>query len=382
MKILIAMDSYKNCCTSLEAAEAVEKGLLRADKDVEIVKLAVADGGEGTTEAVLSALGGEKVYLNVKDPLGREIKGYYGITERGEAVIEIAAASGLPLLQKHEINPLQATTYGTGQLIKDALERGCRKIYLGLGGSATNDGGAGMMQALGVKFLKDDGTEIGFGGGQLNKIADIDFTGLDSGLKDCKIVILSDVTNKLCGSEGASAVFGPQKGASREMVKLLDDNLKHFAEIIEKKTGKKVAELQGAGAAGGTPAGLMAFCCAEIYSGGGAILDLIEIEKHLINTDLVITGEGQTDFQTAFGKIPVKIAERARKYGIPVVAISGSIGKGAEAVYEKDIDAVISIMNRPMELSEALERGPQLIEEAAENVMRLWNCAREDRKRR
>ncbi|SET16828.1 glycerate kinase [Natronincola peptidivorans] len=371
MKVVIASDSFKGSCSSLEVAEAIERGIRKIDQDAEIVKIPVADGGEGTVDTLVIGTGGKYEEVEVVGPLGKKIKTKYGILEGNIAVIEMAAASGLPLLKEEERNPMVTTTYGTGEMIKAAMEKGCRKIFIGIGGSATNDGGVGMAQALGVSFKDQEGKEIGYGGENLINIYDIDLSNINSSLGETDIVIMSDVSNPLCGPNGAAHVYGPQKGATPEIVKLLDANLGYYAKVIKEKIGKDILDIPGAGAAGGLGAGLMAFCNASLCSGIEKILDLTNIEGHLADADLVITGEGQIDSQTVYGKVPVGVAKRAVKYDIPVIAIVGSVGEGASDVYAYGVDAIMDIINKPMPLREAVQNAPTLIEDTAENVMRI-----------
>lgn len=384
MKVVIAIDSYKGCCSSIEAENAAERGFRKAVSDMEIVKFPIADGGEGTEDAVRYALGGEKVFVPVIDPLAREIQSGYSIVQSGgkaSAVIEVAAASGLTLINERERDVLGATSYGTGQLIKDALARGCRKIYFGLGGSATNDAGAGMMQALGVKYFDADGTEVDFGntanaacGGKLGEVARIDISGIDQRIYDTEFIVLSDVKNVLCGEQGASYVFGPQKGASPEQVRLLDANLRHFGSLMEGVLGKPILRVPGSGAAGGIGASAAGFLNGKVCSGIDALLDILEIDKHLADADLVVTGEGRMDYQTAYGKVPVGIAMRAKKAALgrgrelPVAAIVGSTGERFEEVYEHGIDKVYLISEEPIPLEESIRRGTELIENTAERI--------------
>ncbi|GAA0316539.1 glycerate kinase [Bacillus carboniphilus] len=371
MKIVIASDSFKGSCSTVEVATAIEKGIRRIKKDAEIVKIPVADGGEGTVDALVLGTGGKYETVEVIGPLGNKISASYGILEGNVAVIEMASASGLPLLKKDELDPLKSTTYGTGQMIKAAIDKGCKKIFIGIGGSATNDGGVGMAQALGVSFKDQDGKEIGFGGAELARLTDIDTTQLDPRIKETEIIVMSDVTNPLCGEKGASYIYGPQKGATPEIVKQLDANLKHYASVIEKKLGIDVLDVPGAGAAGGLGAGLVAFCNVELYPGVEKILEVTGIDRHLLDADLVITGEGRIDSQSIYGKVPVGVAKRAARHKVPVIAIVGSIGEGAAEVYAHGVTAVLDIIPKPMSLEEAMDNASSLIEQAAENVMRV-----------
>ncbi|HCJ58771.1 MAG TPA: glycerate kinase [Clostridiaceae bacterium] len=374
MKIIIASDSYKGSLSSSEVADACEAGIKKVI-EAEIVKMTIADGGEGTVDALVEARGGSYEHLVVSDPIGRNIKAKYGVIGDA-AVIEMAAASGLTLLKEDERNPLITTTYGTGQLIKGALDSGCRRIYIGIGGSATNDGGMGMAQALGVSFTDMAGNELGNGGGELSKLYDIDIKNLDPRILDTEIIIISDVTNPLCGEKGASNVYGPQKGADKEMIKILDNNLLHYSNIIRERLNKDILDVPGSGAAGGLGGGLIAILNAKICRGIETVLDLIGIDEHLKDSDLVITGEGKIDGQSIFGKVPVGVGKRAMKYNVPAIAIVGSVGEDYEKVYEHGINAVIDIVNRPMKLSEAVENASCLIEKAAENAMRIYSINR------
>lgn len=376
MKIIIAPDSYKGSMTALEAAESIEKGIKKATKycnaNCDVIKIPMADGGEGTVDAILNTINGKKVSVKVKDPLGRKIDSFFGIINDDTAVIEMAAASGLNLLTEEERNPMKTTSYGTGQLIKAALDYGCKNIIIGIGGSATNDGGAGMCQALGIKFLDNKGIEIGFGGDELCKINKIDTSGIDSRIKNTTLTIASDVKNILCGPNGASAIYGPQKGATNEMIKVLDENLRHFANVIKKDLKKDILNLPGSGAAGGLGAALMAFLNAKCLSGIDTVMKLTNFKEKVKVSDLVITGEGATDYQTLYGKVPYGVSKIAEKYNKPVICISGSLQEGYKELYDKGITALFSIVDRPMTLKESIERGEELLEKATENVMRLF----------
>ena len=376
MKILVAPDSFKGSLSSIQAANAIENGIKKAAQNykepVEVIKVPMADGGEGTVEAIVSANGGEIIKTRVLDPLGREIDSFFGVLPDDTAVIEMAAASGLNLLSKEELNPMKTTTYGTGQLIKKALDYGCKRIIIGLGGSATNDGGVGMCQALGISFLDNQGNQIGFGGGELHKINKIDTSCLDPRINGTIIIIASDVKNPLCGPEGASAVYGPQKGATPEMVEILDRNLKHFAAVIENQLNKEILNVPGSGAAGGLGAALMVFFGARVCMGINLVMDLIQLEEKIKNADMVITGEGSTDYQTLFGKVPLGIAKIAKKHNKPVICISGSLGKGYENLYSEGIEAFFSIVNKPMSLEEAMITGEVLLEEVTKDIFKVF----------
>jgi glycerate kinase len=371
MKILIAPDSFKGTNSSIRVIGRIEAGIKKVVPDAEIVRIPIADGGEGTVEALVLGAGGEYFTERVTGPMGEPVDAVYGVLANGAAVIEMAASSGLPLVPEGKRNPLAATTYGVGQLIKAALDRGCKRIVIGLGGSATNDCGVGMAQSLGVSFKDASGKELAHGGGPLAGLATVDIGGLDPRLKDVEITIASDVSNPLCGLTGASRIFGPQKGADENMVLQLDKNLAHVAETVKAQLGVDLAEQPGAGAAGGLGYAMLAFCGARMKPGIETVRDAVDLDKHLPACDLVITGEGKIDGQSAFGKVPVGVAGRVKKYGLPVLAIVGDIGDGAEAVYAYGVDSIMSSVNKAMPLSEALSRGGELLEEAAERAMRM-----------
>ncbi len=376
MKIIVVPDSFKGSLSAIQAATAIERGIQNAaprkEKPVEIIKIPMADGGEGTVEAIISAIGGRIVTATVLNPLGQATESFLGILPNNTAVIEMAAASGLNLIEPHLRNPLLTTTYGTGQLIQAALDNDCTDIIIGVGGSATNDGGVGMAQALGIKFTDENGSPLAFGGGMLDQLRHIDISGLDPRAKKVRFTVASDVKNPLCGSEGASAVYGPQKGATPEMVALLDQNLRHLAKVIQNHLGVDITEIPGSGAAGGLGGGLMAFLGAKLQSGIKIIMELTSFEEKLRDADLIITGEGATDFQTLFGKVPFGVAQVAKEYGKPVICISGSLGIGYEKLADAGIVAFFSIVDRPMALEEAMARGEALLEKTAENVLHTY----------
>ena len=377
MKVVIAPDSYKGCLSALEVAKAMERGVLSVFTSAEVRKIPIADGGEGTVAALVTATNGQLRQTEVTDPLGNKIIAHWGVLGDGRtAVIEMAAASGLPLVPKEKRDPRVTTTYGTGELIKAALAEGLAKIIIGIGGSATNDGGTGMARALGVRFLDAAGQEVAAGGGSLAEICQIDTTGLDPRLKNTEIVVACDVDNPLCGTRGASAVFGPQKGATPEMVQQLDAGLAKYASCARQATGRDVAEKAGAGAAGGLGAGLMFFTPAQLKPGVEIVLDAVGFSDIVRDADFVITGEGRTDFQTAFGKAPVGVAKVAKTHGAPVFCISGGLGEGADDVLAQGIDAVMSICDRPLSLEECMAAGAQLIEPAAARLSRIVMAVR------
>lgn len=371
MKIVIAPDSFKGSASAMEVAKAIEKGIKNYAPDVETVLVPVADGGEGTMDSLVSATGGKTVKVEVKNPLGETIIAEYGILGDGKTcVIEMASASGLYLIPEEKRNPLKATTYGTGQLIKKALDDGCRNFILAIGGSATNDGGIGMLQALGMKLLDESGKEVGFGGEELDRIVKIDDSEFDDRISKSSFLIASDVQNPLIGPDGASYVFGPQKGATPEMVELLDKKMESWANVVEKVTGISLHNHPGAGAAGGIGGAFQAFFPAEMRRGIDIVIEYTGLSKKLHGADVVFTGEGQIDFQTASGKTPMGVAQEAQKQGIPTIVITGSIGKGIDTLYQFGIKSIHSIVNGPMTLGEAMQRAPQLIEQKAEQLMR------------
>jgi len=372
MKITIAPDSFKESLTAVQAADAIARGLRRALPHSELVCAPMADGGEGTVEALVVATGGRFLTARVTGPLGETLEAPYGVLGDGEtAVIEMAAASGLPLVPPDRRNPLVTTTYGTGELIRAALDAGARKILVGVGGSATTDGGAGMAEALGAKLLNASGRSIARGGGALTHLARIDVSCLDERLKRTKILVASDVTNPLCGERGAARVYGPQKGATPAMVEQLDRALAHFAAIIRRDLGADVLHVPGAGAAGGLGAGLIAFLDATIRPGIELVIDAVRLRKRMAGSHWVITGEGQIDGSSAFGKTATGVASVARSLGIPVIALAGAIGDGAEAVHEHGIDAFFSITPRPMTQAEAFAKAASLLEDEAAEIGRL-----------
>jgi glycerate kinase len=374
MKIVIAPDSFKENLTSLEVASEIEAGLKRVWPDAQYVKVPMADGGEGTVQSLVDATGGEIVKVEVSGPLGDKVLASYGLLgDKRTAVIEMAEASGLPLVPKDKRNPLIATTYGTGELIKDAIARGVEEIILGIGGSATNDAGAGLAQALGVRFLNFGGAPIRelIAGGDLDDVQAVDMSGLDPGLARVRINVACDVTNPLCGEKGASRVYGPQKGATPEMVEQLDKNLAHFAHVIKRSIGADVADRPGAGAGGGIGAGLMAFTDAVLKRGVELVLAATKLEQHMQGADLAVTGEGRVDFQTAFGKTPSGVAEAAHKHGVPVVAIGGGLADDAGGVFAHGIDGLETATPNAMPLEVAISKSRQYLQDAGERVARL-----------
>lgn len=374
MKIVIAPDSFKGSISAVKACEAMEKGVRRVFPEAEVIKMPVADGGEGTVDAFACAVPCEIVERDVTGPLGDKVKARFAVLKDHTAVIEMAAASGLTLINEAKRNPLKTTSYGTGELIKAALDLGCTKVILGLGGSATNDGGVGLAQALGISFLDEGGSELGFGGGGLGRLTHIDCSARYEKTNKLKIIVASDVSNTLCGEKGASCVFGPQKGATEEMVRTLDKNLGHYAKVLKDQSGCDVKDIAGTGAAGGIAASLLAFFNTRIEAGIERILDTIGFNEHLNGADLVLTGEGKVDYQTAFGKVPAGVAARAKKRNIPVIAFAGGIGSGIETLYEMGINSVISITDKPMALLEAMANAEELLKSSVERCMLIFKA--------
>jgi glycerate kinase len=374
MKIVIAPDSFKENLTSLEVASEIESGLKRVWPDADYVKVPMADGGEGTVQSLVDATGGKIVKREVMGPLGDKVQASYGLLgDDGVAVIEMAEASGLPLVPKDQRDPLRATTFGTGELVTDAINRGVKEIIIGIGGSATNDAGAGMAQALGVRFHNARGMLITdpLGGGRLDEVVAIDMTQANAGLNRVRISVACDVTNPLCGEKGASHVYGRQKGATPQAIEQLDKNLAHFGRVIRRDLSLDIADEPGAGAGGGIGAGLMAFTNATLKRGVELVIAHTGLDKHMQGAGLAITGEGRVDVQTAFGKTPSGVAAVARKSGVPVVAIGGGLADDAAGVFAHGIDGLESATPNAMPLDEAIEKSRQYLQDAAERVARL-----------
>lgn len=371
MRILVAPDSFKGSLTAMEVAKNIKKGINSYDSKIDVELLPMADGGEGTVQSLVDATNGEIIEKEVNGPLGNKVKAFYGLLgDQKTAVIEMAAASGLPLVPEGKKNPLKTTTYGTGELIASALDAGAQKIIIGIGGSATNDAGVGMAQALGAEILDAEGQQIDFGGGNLDKIEKINLDKLDSRLQDVEVVVACDVDNPLYGKDGAAYVYAPQKGADPEMVKILDQNLRHFNQIAIKELNKDINKIPGAGAAGGLGAGLVAFLDAELKAGVDIVLDIIDFESYLKDVDLVITGEGMLDGQSIYGKTPVGVSRSAAKKDIPVIAIAGTLGEGVEKILDYGINSYFSIIDRPAELKEIIEKSPELLANLSEQIIR------------
>lgn len=369
MKIVIAPDSYKESLSALEVANAIEQGFREIWPDADYVKLPVADGGEGTVEAMVEATTGRVVEVDVTGPLGEPVTAFYGLSgDERTAFIEMAAASGLEQVPVALRDPLKTTSWGTGELIRHALDAGVDHIIIGLGGSATNDGGAGMVQALGAKLLDARHNDIGKGGAALDALAQIDISQLDPRLAACRIEVACDVTNPLIGKEGASAVFGPQKGATAETIDRLDTALAHYAQIIARDLGVDVLELAGGGAAGGMGAALYAFCGAQLRRGIEIVTDALQLDACVADADLVITGEGRIDSQTIHGKVPVGVAKVAKRYHKPVIGIAGSLTADVGIVHEHGLDAVFSVIYTICTLDDALKNAAENVRMTARNV--------------
>lgn len=369
MKIVIAPDSYKESLSAAEVATAIETGFRAVFPDAEYCSVPVADGGEGTVDALVAATGGRRIAATVTGPLGDPVAAFYGLSGDGTtAVIEMAAASGLALVPSAGRNPLRATSRGTGELILAALDAGARRFVLGIGGSATNDGGAGMLQALGVRLFDTSGDELGAGGGALAELARIGLDGLDPRLARCVLEVACDVDNPLVGPRGASAVFGPQKGATPAMVLELDANLAHFAVLMERATGVAVADVPGSGAAGGMGAAMLAVLGARLRPGIDIVMEAVGLEREVADADLVITGEGRIDSQTIHGKTPIGVARVAGRHGKPVIGIAGCLAADAAVVHAHGIDAVFSVLYRPCTVEEALRDAAANVEMAARNI--------------
>lgn len=375
MKFVIAPDSFKESLTALEVATAIETGFKRVFPDADYVKLPMADGGEGTVQSLVDATQGKLIECEVTAPLGDKVKSFFGLSGDGKtAIIEMAAASGLHLVPPEKRNPLLTTSYGTGELIKLALDLGVESFILGIGGSATNDGGVGMLQALGMQCLDSQDKPIGFGGAELANIVKIDvqqLDPLDPRLQQVHIEVACDVNNPLCGECGASAIFGPQKGATPEMVKQLDAALSHFAEIAERDCGKQIRDQDGAGAAGGMGGGLLLLPSVQLKAGIQIVLDRLHLIDYVKDADVVITGEGRIDAQSIMGKTPIGVARTAKQFNKPVIAIAGCLREDYDVVFDHGIDAVFPIIHQLGDLSDILKQGEQNLISTAQNVARV-----------
>jgi glycerate kinase len=369
---VLAPDSFKESMTAKEVCIAMEKGLRKVYPAANYVHVPMADGGEGTVQSLVDATGGQIRYIEVTGPLGEPVTAAYGLLGDGTtAAIEMASASGIHLVNKDNKNPLKTTTYGTGELIRECLNQGIREIIIGIGGSATNDGGTGMAEALGARFLDTKGNTLPRGGGSLGELASVDISSLDDRLQQVQLIVACDVTNPLCGEHGASQVFGPQKGATPEMVQQLEANLAHYADVVKQQLGKDVRDLPGAGAAGGLGAGLLIFTQAALQKGIEIVIEYTGLKQKLATADIVLTGEGGIDFQTKFGKTPYGVAQAAKQSGKKVIAVAGYIGEGIDTLYKEGIDAVFGIVPGASELGKLLVEGPQNVERTCENIARV-----------
>ena len=377
MKIVIAPDSFKESLTALEVADAIEQGFKKFYPHADSVRIPMADGGEGTVQSLVDALKGKVVEQSVTAPLGNKIQAFFGISgDNQTAIIEMAAASGLHLVSPAQRNPLKTTSFGTGELIKAALDLGVKKIILGIGGSATNDAGAGMLQALGVQLLDVNNQQISLGGENLSLISKIDLSKLDSRLQQVEILVACDVDNPLCGEKGASAVFGPQKGATPEIVQQLDRALFHFSDIVQQDLDLNIRDQAGAGAAGGMGGGLLLLPNVQLKAGVQIIIDAVNLNEQIKGADLVITGEGRMDSQTVHGKTPIGVAKAAKLFNKPVIAIVGSLKDDYEVVYKHGIDAVFPIIRQLKSLDETLKLGRENLISTAQNIARLYKLAK------
>ncbi len=377
MKIIICPDSFKGSLSASDAAAAIDAGVASAFSDAKRELIPLADGGEGTVDALTSVSGGQIINLEVAGPLGEPVQAYYGVMGDGKtAVIEMAAASGLDLVPSAKRDPRFTTTYGTGQLILDAYNRGYRSLIIGIGGSATNDAGTGALSALGVRFLDAHGQVLPPGGAALAHLSKIDTSAMKIDPSILNIRVACDVTNPLVGPEGASVVYGPQKGASSEIVRELDDALRNFASIVERDLGITIANTPGAGAAGGLGAGLMAFLDAHLESGIDIVLDVTRFDDRINDAHLILTGEGRVDRQTAFGKVISGVLKRAKRAGVPVVVIAGGVGEGSELLYPLGATGIFSIAPGPITLEESINSTRELLSRTAENIVRVYAAGR------
>lgn len=372
LKFVLAPDSFKESMTSKEACDAMERGIKKVIFDAECIKIPMADGGEGTLEALVEATKGKVYDVEVMSPLMEKITAHFGILGNSNtAVIEMSSASGIMLVPREKRNPLITTTYGTGQLIKAALDKGVSHLIIGIGGSATNDGGSGMITALGAKLLDKHGKELKVGGGELHKLHNIDISNLDPRIKDITVEVACDVKNPLIGENGASYIFAPQKGATKEMVEILESSLKNYADKIKEQFNIDISNIPGAGAAGGLGGGLLAFLNGDLKSGIELVINHTGLEEKIKNSDYVITGEGSLDKQTIFGKTPIGVSRIAKKYNVPAIAIAGKIGNDISDIYDEGVVAVFSILQKVTSLEKALEDGIENLEKTLENIARL-----------
>lgn len=371
-KIVIAPDSFKGSLCAIDASQAIRAGIEKYSTQFELIEIPMADGGEGTLDSLISNGRGKYVAVEVKDPLGRSIQASYGVMpEKQLAIIELARASGIELMKQEELNPMVTSTYGTGQLIKHALDAGYRSFIITLGGSATNDGGSGLLQALGMKLLDRNGKSVSCGGQGLAQVTDIDLSSFDPRIKESSFVIAADVQNPFIGERGASHVYGPQKGATPEMVVQLDRAMENWANVIQAQTGVAVHHMEGSGAAGGVGGALLAFCPTVIRRGIQVVMEYTGFYEQVKDASLIITGEGKVDEQTAYGKVIAGIAEVAKQQQIPVIVLAGTVGEGIEQLYSLGVTSIHSVLSEPMTLDEAKQQAATLIEKSSEQLIRL-----------
>lgn len=377
MKVVVAPDKFRGSLSAAEAARAIARGVMAADPSSLVDSVPMADGGEGTVDALVAATGGTISTVSVSGPLGEPVRATFGLLGDGRtAVLEMAAASGLALLPRDRRDPSRTTTRGTGELLLAAIDAGARRVILGIGGSATNDGGAGFGQALGYRLLDNHGRDLEPGGAALGALDRIDASAVDTRLSGLELAVASDVDNPLCGPRGASVVYGPQKGADRETIALLDRNLSHFAKIVERDLGKSILDIPGAGAAGGLGGGLVAFASGALEPGISLVIRTVKLAERLEGADLCLTGEGAIDASSAFGKTAVGVARLARSLGCPTLALAGTLGPGADAVLGEGIDAIFSICNRPLSLDNAVANASELLEHATTQAVRCFLAGR------
>lgn len=371
MNLLFASDSFKGSLSSDDTARLLTKAAEEVFPGCTVKALSIADGGEGTAEAVIRARGGERVEVPVHGPLMEDETGFYGRLSDDEAIFDMASASGLPLLAESELDPLKTTTFGTGEIFKSVLDSGASKVAIAIGGSATNDGGMGFARALGIRFLDVDGRELEGRGEDLEKVADIDPSGLDPRIRDVSVTVMCDVTNPLCGPEGATMTFGGQKGGSPEVLDRLEKGMINYRNVMLRRFGVDPDSIPGSGAAGGLGAALCVFLGAEMRSGIDTVLDLVGVDSYLEDADLVVTGEGRTDWQSCYGKVLQGVGDRAKKHGVPAVALCGSLGPGYEAIYDHGILSLMTTVDAPMTLSQAIENAEPLYYKAAIRLFRM-----------
>ena len=377
MRFIFASDSFKGSLSSEETAELLHKAAREIFPGCETISISVADGGEGTTAALLRARTGEKIYLDVSDPLMNQTEAYFGRLSETEAIIEMAQASGLTLVPSDQRTPLNTTTYGTGEMLNEALNAGYRDIYLAIGGSATNDGGMGCMRAMGARFYDSSGKELQGSGRDLERVARIDTTGLNPRIRDARFTVMCDVENPLCGKNGATYTFGPQKGGTAEILDRLEAGMENYREVLIHEFGMDPNDIPGSGAAGGLGAVLCIFLKAEMRSGIETVLDLVNFDHVIKDADLIMTGEGRTDIQSSFGKVLKGVGERAKRQGIPAVALCGSLGEGYEKIFEHGISSIMTTVDRPMTVEEAMERAEELYYQGALRLFRMIQAGRE-----